>query len=58
MKTRTVLFASGLGLVVALGLIWGLGARQAAAATPSPTPTVAAPQFITVTVRPGDHLGI
>jgi LysM repeat protein len=58
MKTRTVLFASGLGLVVALGLIWGLGARQAAAATPSPTPTVAAPQFITVTVKPGDHLGI
>jgi LysM repeat protein len=58
MKTRSVLFASGLGLVVTLGLLWGLGARQAAAATPSPTPTVAAPQFITVTVKPGDFLGV
>ena len=57
MKTRSILLAAGLGLLIALGLIGGLGAR-AGAAEAAPAAQSGVGQFITVTVKPGDHLGI
>jgi LysM repeat protein len=57
MKLRPVLLAIGLGLVTALGLLWGLDARTGAVEA-APAAQSGTPQYITVTVQPGDHLGI